>query len=483
MTLSPETIIKGGGEKIEEKMDLAFFDYFIQEFTEYVDQGNNGIIFKVNLEKAIKSDKCDKLLKYLNLLDSDVDARAMKILKIYKSGEAEREAKLGITAHEINEKKKKNREDQFALTPQVIFAQDLIVSKEIRKSLLGNSEKVRSSRVPGDEKIGIILLEFFEGEDLAKHLYKEALKFAAEEDAFIFSHLMPGEFNELQASDPEKVVEELKQIIDEMDMGDLSSNVQRVFHYSKAKRRDRQSPEEFALAQEIVENKNAEILYGYLEKKGFIIDKDIVTQIRNTVNAWHEEDFYHKDLHPRNVMLVPSSDKKGSVQACLLDFGSAKQFGKNESKGDIYFDPTTNKRYVNDSSISSLLDRFSKTKADKKTAAIQEGIAKLRSLGVQLDGNPEWNKMLDKIFTDKKDFDFEEAYTQIIFFNKLKSDETEIVEMLCMLFQDVIDGVYEDEVNKISKSQVYKFIEEKIRDKATTQGIQTHLGKLQSLFK
>jgi len=267
-------LIKSGGRKIKE--------------------GNNGII--ISLEEGLVRSFFKK--QNLDVSDSVVS----KILKIYRAGDAEREAGFQNDAYEIIEKAKLHNPDlKYADIPKMHLYQTLETGqiKDFLDHECGLNGKV-------GEKIEVIIMDEMPGEDLATVMYRE-----------ILNKVLADRRLRQNVADLENWS---KEDFDNMSFENLMLHVGRALKLETPTAKDIVDP----MKMRGISQRNAKKIkkhIGYLP-----VLADIFERLKNTVKVLHENGLYHRDLHERNVM-VSGSGK--DLKVSLIDFGSAAKIGGN----------------------------------------------------------------------------------------------------------------------------------------------------------
>lgn len=258
-------------------------------------EGNKGVILEFNLSKMSQAD-----LRLLLPADVEVtpDLLAAKILKIFSPGKIAGEAKMQDRAYDlVNDPKNENL--PLAKVPRVYFNDEITLHNNELDHYLESSGV---NTVGG--KIGIMLMDYVAGEDLATHLYRH-----------IIDH------------DPK--LADLKQRLasgEQINFNDISARVQLALGYKKP-------PHQAEQAVELkIEANNADKLFNALKRYGFELDDQILAKIRNTIKLLHESNIYHNDLHERNIMLVPD-DLGKIIDVYLIDFDRASNIEDNSVAG------------------------------------------------------------------------------------------------------------------------------------------------------
>ncbi|MCX6745166.1 MAG: protein kinase [Candidatus Parcubacteria bacterium] len=128
---------------------------------------------------------------------------------------------------------------------------------------------------------------------------------------------------------------------------DLEELVIEGFYQAKTKRAD--------MTEVQLEDYLKKRIFNTLKNKKFL-PKIIMQQIANTLDVWKKNQFHHRDLHEKNIMI--SADLS---QAYIIDFGTAsyKEFERSEDAYDVQI-MGENVMFFRDEGIFYTLDRLVK---------------------------------------------------------------------------------------------------------------------------
>lgn len=268
-----------------------------------VNEGNKGIIGRVDLSKLSPKIQ-DYWLKNVPEGEREESFRAIKMLKIYLPYRGRQEAVMHERAAAlIRQKEQKN----LVKVPRLYFHGEVNVTNQDIKSNL-ESQGVH----PIENKVYILLMDFVQGIDFATYLYQEV----------VLRH-------------PDLI--DLKECLDrgeEIDFQELQERVQAALGFSKPGGKERAEGARF-YEQEKVETENRQRIIRFLQRKGFILDKDILERLKLTISLFHENKIYHQDLQERNFMLK-LGPKREILEAYIVDFGAAAERSRPELLSDSY---------------------------------------------------------------------------------------------------------------------------------------------------
>lgn len=306
---SPEESISEKLEKqnIEEISDEELAEYFrsvedveievLLNKGELFDSGKHGLIFRLSPE-IIE----ERLGRYLGEKEErqeeqgklETEPKVIKLLKVFRPGEGEKEFRMQKAAFEMVEEARKEGND-LAGIPNPLAFRTVSITPETRELLN------RQGAFLTEDKVEVILMEFVPGENLAKIFYKWILD----------HHPNPIRPN------------------NEDDFYQLKNAVGILLGFVRPEqKRSILSHEE---RERIANHENSKKLYSYLEKGGFTISEEIVQRVIKTVELLNSKGFYHNDLHERNIMIVGNIESPEAL-VFIIDFSLAD--GRDPEKPD-----------------------------------------------------------------------------------------------------------------------------------------------------
>lgn len=225
-------------------------------------QGANGLVFKVEIQELPET-----VRRQTDISQGDM---AVKTLKIYGVRKAKREYDMLSLARNILEtENEKEPTQELAWVPRPVFHAEVEIDEQQKKYLNSQGTKLES-------KISAVSMDYIEGTDLATLLYKNFLVLKGYPD----DNLESLGFAALQSL----------------------VNKELGMHVSE---------------NENTHEKSMVKVRKFLKKKGFILNPSILRKLKRTVDIWHREKLYHRDLHERNIMITPKDD------VFIVDFGLA----------------------------------------------------------------------------------------------------------------------------------------------------------------
>jgi tRNA A-37 threonylcarbamoyl transferase component Bud32 len=347
----------------------GMIESLILQHSSYVNEGNNGIIKKVNIDELPEIIK-ESLRKHCPGIFRGRTQMAIKMLKIYTGGKGKNEFAMQSQAHAIMAD---NKSSDFAEIPEpLLYHEAEIKSEETKDRLRQEGLKIVS------DKIEILLMDYIEGEDLAENLYREVVKHHPD----------------------------LKFLRDEAERLKLNDLHGYVSSYLGFKRPGGKHLDEGMknFEKEIVHNQNAERIIKFLRAKGYTMDPMILAKIKNTLERLHANNLFHRDLHERNIMLTYDPDGK-LEKVTIVDFGSAIKV-EGDIRGQDIYDLDTDKKLVSDEMILRRYEPLAKSSSDEAKENLSNLKSELKTLSARLAKKPEWKKMLASLNGQR---DIEEA--------------------------------------------------------------------------
>jgi len=262
-----------------------------------IGEGNNGVGSLVNF-----SDLPPEVLKYLGLeINNNNGSFAMKTLKIYEEGKGQQEATLHLRADEILTAEKKNGAKQLPGVPRLYFN---------RQFQIGENETDLMARLEAEginiesKKFDILVMDYIEGDDFGTYILKQAMM----------------RLNDSELSNDEELLSLRDELIKTKSRCHINFNelYQIVGNLLNLKVNDYKEYN----SKMKTEKENHHILADFLKKRGFSLDLEKFFELENGIRALNKNDFYHRDLHERNVMV--KTDNEGIiVNYYIIDFGTS----------------------------------------------------------------------------------------------------------------------------------------------------------------
>lgn len=270
-----------------------------------INEGNNGIINILMLE-----DMDQEMINFLETLSPGFSKResvAVKLIKIYSQGVGKHEYEMQSAAYDAM-LASETAELPYAKIPKPLFYKEVeIASPELKQKLI--AEGLQSV---GD-KIEVLIMDLLPGEDLATHIHRQVVKIAKDNPKFQgIQHLLDKE-------------------VQDMSLAELQSAVGVIVGQSKPGGNHRDADMN-QFENLIVKTENSKKTITFLKKNGYVLNKEWLNKIENTVNTLHDKGIFHRDLHERNVMVNPDNN-----EVYILDFGTSIKINPASSE-DVYED-------------------------------------------------------------------------------------------------------------------------------------------------
>lgn len=246
------------------------------------DEGNNGIIFEIQAEKL-----SPEIMEYFFPEGAIKQRFAGKVLKIYHHGKGEREATFQMRAFEANGN---NQDPESAKIPEVMLYREITIkSGELRG-------KLKEAGVRNPETVAVILMDYVQGDDLAKHIYKRVISnWPDEEDRIAQDNL------------------------DYLTFHELHQQICRLLNYSAPTSRQKVEGDDI-----LIYRGNEQILRSFLRRNNIVFDPEIFTRLERTLVKLHRAGIFHNDVHERNIKLV-FNESGVLADVYLLDFGATTE--------------------------------------------------------------------------------------------------------------------------------------------------------------
>lgn len=409
--------------EIFNKIETEEFLKFIEK-SKKVNEGQNGIILKLNKnEKCLVLEKIKELEKKENI--NKESEKTIKILKVFNFENLKEEFENLKEAYSIvNTQIDK---EKYCNIPFPIFLKEIDLDKNLK-------EKIKEYGVKSiDEKIGIMVMEYVKGEDLFNFLAKKVIDKNNQKEQDNFA---PEYFYNEQTS-LEEFTRDLNFILKWEELGEFNG-------LSKKE------------AEERIEITKLRKIYDYLkprQKDDFVFSKDACKKIENTIELFHKNGFFHRDLHERNIIL-----NNGGEEVSLIDFGnSIRNFEGNEQ--DVYKKENTDNVFtMKDNEVLNLLKTLSFSLDEKKELLQNKKIKELEKASKKFWGRKVDEKKSkifyegDEFFLDlvidvlkenknKLNFDFEKYYKKIFSNQKMLTEEK--IKLLQVFLKDLLDKTEE----------------------------------------
>jgi len=270
-------------EKIENIIDRSLVDEIIEKGKKD-NEGNNGIILKMKFGNL-----SSELQEALQQEGVQSDDRAVKMLKVYKEGMGKREFQMQEKAREIINEADKS---PVAKVPKPDLHKDVELTEK-EQELLAEMADWTSP----EERAEFLMMDYVEGDDLYTYMIKETAKRHPD---------LPN------LSDTEE--------INKRRFKELEKDVQQVLNF-KVPSGDLRGDDEKRHQQDRVFKDNEKILYNTLKKKGAHVNREILDQVKNAIDALHEAGYAHRDLHERNIMIDGNPfESEDDLKAFMIDF-------------------------------------------------------------------------------------------------------------------------------------------------------------------
>lgn len=354
--------LKSAAEQ-ELLLDHMLEAIFTSEAATKINEGNNGVILELdttNLPAEIR-DYFVADLEGDNEGDDD-DKIAVKLLKIYTGKEGRREYDLQKKARQVL--KAENIEGVKVPKPRK-FRELQINNDEVAKHLESLGIKIGADKI-----VEVIAMDLVKGQDLATIMYQ----------AYAKKH--EADFNEMY---PDM---ELDSYLEQININTLIDLVHRISGIKNKYNNLDNSP---AAIQERAQI--AKLISQGIAYQG-VIDKKHASGLLQAVNALNSHGIYHRDLHPRNIMV----DEAGDLE--IIDFGLAKEIDpKNQNEVSSVYVAGPEAHHLSDRGIITIAQQLAKNETDLKEEQRASRLGDPESLLIRLSARKPavWKEFMTEI--------------------------------------------------------------------------------------
>ena len=399
---------------LDARLELA-----VTTCCEKINEGNNGVIFKLNFTDDLE-DGVGGLLDYIEdrRTGEQEKENVMKVLKLYKPGEGKKEFEMQRRAFEIV---RDQGDDTCAKIPEPILFRNLEIKSEEAQEFLKNKG------IKNAEQVEIIIMDMVPGVDLADHFYREVLR-------------------------DNKGAIHLSDRLDQMDFNELHREVSRVLNFEVAGAKSRDEGER-EFERRMVQSGNAEKLFKTLKKKGYVMNPEIIKRIEKTINLFHENGLAFRDGHHRNFMFNGEGE---DLEVYVIDFGSSTTF-EGELDRDVYIEGQ--KEYPHDKAIIKSLESLTKTQDELTADELKVVESELNSLR-RMFGRREklWQQTINDLSVEELNI---EKLSNLLSLNPLLKGQSMELKNKAMAAL-IIDFIHQEKFSrKIIKKELTKYIEQK----------------------
>ncbi len=383
--------------QIEKDVREAYAEAFIEPLLIHyhqINQGNNGVIGLIDTD-----DLSEEVEQYFFKDKKFEDKKvAVKMLKIYSS------ANLAKQEGEVQKKAAELLKSQGldVTVPEVYFCDRVPVSSDtLRDQLTAAGIAVK------EDGVGLILMDYIKGEDMAEHLFKEVIKRSPEMERHL--QATAGGFEHASFDDIQNTV---RQGLGFEKPGG-AQRTESLLSFEKSK----------------VAKENQKKLFTFLSKNGYVLEPELLEKISQAVSALHEGGIYHRDLHERNIMI--DFGKDGEIEKIhMIDFGSAINNEFNVNTESIY--ERDGVEYLNDEYLIRAYSGLTIPREEKEENSYLYGLNKnLISIKQNEERSKQYNSLQEKI-------------SKII---KMSEDE-DLIDELNTLISDFVDDQIKDYVSE-----------------------------------
>ncbi|HCC23847.1 TPA: hypothetical protein DF272_06765 [Candidatus Falkowbacteria bacterium] len=340
-------------KKLPEEEKTFFeiqLELLVTKYARKVNEGNNGIICYLDV-RSIKA--VSQLVAILAEHGIQFETeQAMKILKVYKPGSGRYEFEQQMRAYDLIKQK---ADPSLAQVPKPILFYELPITPETKSIIESMGVEIV------EDKVELILMDFIPGVDIATMLYREV------------------------AMRHPKLVH-LQDKLEELSFSELQRHVFEALEL-KAPGGKGSTEGERAYEERLVSNENEKNLYEYLERDGYVFPETILNVLSTTIEWFHQNNFYLRDFHHRNAMVV---DNDGQPSVYILDFGLAASV---DDGSDPYTDKRSDAVYLDDFAVIRSLEGLSESKNEKQEKLNRDFVERLSRYEKRLVKNQSWQSI------------------------------------------------------------------------------------------
>ncbi len=280
-------------EATKEREISARLERLFGQFSEKINEGEDGVIYKVDTQNAEAAAEIKALEELGIKLGGE---QAIKLFKLYHPDKAREEYEIQKEARDLLENKKEEGKSYAGIAKPYLH-KDISIHPEIKA-------KLREDLVePAEDRVGIIVMDYIEGEELLKMISRDALK--------SYCQAMKAEFN---IGDPRGRAYDFFARFPELQNSEKGDS-ERII--------DQMRPENIEQIINILGGE--EQLYSFLKRRGIKYSPTVSEQVENTLKLLHANGLTWRDGHERNIMIA--GDPKGAkARVYIVDFGRAKKF-------------------------------------------------------------------------------------------------------------------------------------------------------------
>lgn len=289
--------------------------------TEKINEGNEGIILKLDVEDLAESER------ELLLGKTDVPSlSAVKLLKVFNKEIGQSEFDRQLRAYELLKDK-----DGFAKVPEPYFYQKIsVMTEEMRQKL---SEDLGVDVELG-KTVEFFVMDVIEGDDLMTHLYKEVLE-RHPNSKIKGDSLIGRTYNQLH----NEVAFCLKLSNPDLEGKGVEARKNVVAGVSE---------------------QNMAAIKAYLIPTDFSLDRSVRSKLSKSLDFLHKNGIFHRDLHNRNAMVGDDGE------VYIIDFGKSWVRGVDgDNAGDDIYMSANGGEWVNDDEIINLCESLEKEIEDR----------------------------------------------------------------------------------------------------------------------
>lgn len=287
---------EGGVGDRERKLEVALLDALV--YGQRINEGMNGVIFRVDLENLPKEDVAIAL--DAGIFGERDAVSAIKVLKVYRENAASNEYKN----HRLVEgvlRDASRRGLRVASVPELYALHTIHLSSE----KVRHAYRVLTEMPDLSEYVSCIGMEFIEGEDLGSYLWRQYGRALIRRCAQLDLLGIEAMADTLKALERPSDYHRVRGLVDGIQkwLVALPEAKHLVLEAAPLPRNDAERIKVFQASQ-----RNMRRMISVLKGEGFAIDRSIYEVIRTTIQVCRDAGIALLDCHERNIMITPRNE-------------------------------------------------------------------------------------------------------------------------------------------------------------------------------
>lgn len=286
-------------ERFEQAVQ-AHLEYIFAFCTQKINEGNNGIILKIDTRSVPDWIIKDLKNKGLNLSPDNEQSGVIKLLKVHQKNSAKREFDTQKKAYDLIDQSPLKKE--AAQVPKPYFYKEIAVDeprqddeaelKDIKEKVFLQLKKLgfTENEINGKRSIQseFIVMDYIPGKDLALTMYEWILRHPPQQSQItseqIDSVIHLGNFDDIQ-----------RMAFEVLELPIPMSNQAGLAH------------------------ENGKKIFKHLQQTGFTVPDTVIKQLKNTAKIFNEGKLNLGDSHERNIIISENTSQE--PLAFVIDYG------------------------------------------------------------------------------------------------------------------------------------------------------------------